>query len=391
MLPDVGKIDWLTKASIVAGAALILKFLAGAYVNNNFFWDMRVYTAAATAFAVDGSAYSGSAGDKFVYAPYILLLFSLLQPWLAELLLLGYVAVLIALLTQPPGRLLVAGACLASFWFSLDDPARAAQTGNITPYLHALVLVGFFHVQRRSGMTFLTAVVIASLFKPYFLAYLLLLGAVPGHPRDKLGGAIVAISLTASVYAAQWLHMPDLFSLFLDNLRAQVIGDTPGPGRDVGLASYYVYGQYFQRPMALLLHTVSVGLVFALLMVIYTRSRPYLHPDTSHVLLFCGLLIVCILLNPRLKVYDWWIMQTAAVAMILVFLGQGLFRSWWMLVLALLCFVYSETLLSHAADFASSVTRLVLVYSPLCIAIVMGLAAPGLLRKRAAEKPASRG
>jgi hypothetical protein len=207
---------------------------------------------------------------------------------------------------QPAALALACGAFLVMFAGCGISSIGAANLGTT---LHALVIVaaapGF-----RSGQWrwLILSVAFAALFKPLYLAYLILPAAADGWSwRAFLAGAAVAAVVAASYAASAWL-MPDAFAGWIANLRGAVV--TQGDGgmnllgarilRDAGGIAYVAQ---------------AIVMICILMAALMTPTGPER---------WAALLIAVQFFNPRLMAYD---IAVAAVPM--AFLARRLLPASW--------------------------------------------------------------
>ena len=118
----------------------ILVFLSFFKYWPNYFWDLDVYQNAINIFNSGGSAYADLDGLKFVYAPYILILFSLLGANLSLSLVVFYLASSFSILRQRLGGQLIIYSVISSLLFSNDFIVKSIATGNLTIFLHFSII-----------------------------------------------------------------------------------------------------------------------------------------------------------------------------------------------------------------------------------------------------------
>ena len=100
LIPPKIKVDFfkLEKNLLIIGSILVFLSLFNYWPN--YFWDLDVYQNAINIFNSGGSAYADLDVLKFVYAPYILILFSLFGPTLSFSLVVFYLASSFSILRQ---------------------------------------------------------------------------------------------------------------------------------------------------------------------------------------------------------------------------------------------------------------------------------------------------
>ncbi|KAA9005085.1 hypothetical protein [Histidinibacterium aquaticum] len=291
------------------------------------FWDLGVYEAAVTAFNQGQSAYQSFEGLYFVYSPYVLFAFASLGTWLPAAFLLLYLAATLLFLRSGIGLPLFLAAIASSVLTVSSIFMTSVGSGNVTIFLHFLAITASFAVfqapaSRARAATFFVTVCLISLIKPYFLSYLVF-GVLAERSRRRVAASLLCALSWAVLFGAQALSHPDLFGEFLASLRLQALGSGGGAGQDVGLAPYSVFGEFVGRYPALVLHVLFVAGLATLLFGVWRFSGMAPDPKESRTLLFLTALILVTLLNPRMKVYDYWIVGAASALVFYLLLKRA--------------------------------------------------------------------
>ena len=310
-------IVWFWGVLVILGI-MALSERVRAYLGSDFFWDLEVYTEAITVHRAGGNAYGDLGGLRYVYPPVVLFAMAALGEALAPLLT-GLYALSLALLLAR--RMWIFTFCIllfAGLTIGMDDTfVRSMATGNLTLFAHiVLIWLLLSRWPHAPSLGFWVALGLLSLLKPYFLAY----AAVPvlaiGMHRDLLVRAGATILISGAIWASQAWLFPDTYAAFLASLRAQVFQGSAGYiTGDVGFGLYAFAALLVPDPKAaLMLHGTAVG-VCAILVLVWRHGAS---PDirTSRVLLMAAI-AVAILANPRLKIYDAWVLQAASVFVII--------------------------------------------------------------------------
>ncbi|SPJ25485.1 hypothetical protein [Palleronia abyssalis] len=326
--------DWrvfgpvLIWGGLAALGLLALAERVEAYLGIDFFWDLGVYTEAVRVHAGGGNAYGDLDGLRYVYPPIVLSAMTALGAALVPLLLGFYAAALVLLLTAPMRKIALCLVLFAGLTFGMDDTfIRSVATGNLTLFAH-IVLIWLLLVRwpAAPGPAFWITVFLLSLLKPYFLAY----AAVPllaiGMTRPLALKALIIIAASLAVWAVQAWLFPERSGAFLGSLRAQVFQGDPGyVTGDVGFGLYAFAALITPYPaLALALHTTIVGFGAGLVLV-WRRSTA-----SSAETILVAAILVAVLANPRLKIYDAWVVQAGAIFLIIST------RSMWLQIPALL-------------------------------------------------------
>ncbi len=288
----------------------------------SYFWDLDVYQNAINIFNSGGSPYFELNGLRFVYAPYILILFSFLGAHLSFSLIIFYLSSVFLILREKLGNQLILYSLISTGIFYNDFLARSIATGNITIFLHFIIISSAFIRSRNHLIYFLLAISIAGFIKPYLFAYAFLGFFL--WPKEKNYVKLLSITtlLIGCLFASQLLLAPGLFSNFKESLFLQAIGTMNGPGRDVGLAPYWIFGNLMNRWLALGLHFIVVIFLGIPYIKLGKAIDKFLNAEDALKILFFISLIFITFLNPRMKIYDYWIVIGSSTGIIFTLLHQ---------------------------------------------------------------------
>ncbi len=366
------KLDWVGRISLFFGAIMAVGYLLNGLLVGHLFWDMQVYVDAVKIRNNGGSAYEDLGGLKFVYAPVVLRIFSIFDSWLPIVLGISYFSITVALLTRVEGRVLVTSTLISSFWFFDFSFPISIQTGNVTLFLHFALIYSAIVSHQNSRFVFLFMVALASVVKPYFISYLFLGVAIWPIDRRFVFHSIFVVSIVFLSFALQKIFLSDEFDQWLSSLSAQALGERAGPGRDVGRAPYFFFSLVFGKGLGLLLHIASIAFGALFLALIYKRSCKVMTVSERKMLLFWFALVVCILMNPRMKIYDWWVLQGGCVAIIFIYLKYRVLNSYYMIFIgSSFCLVW---ILEKTGYISSGkVIEIIQIYFPLLIVLLLGL------------------
>ena len=293
----------------------------------NCFWDLDVYQNAINIFNSGGSAYFDLDGLKFVYTPYILVLFSLLGTNLSLSLVIFYIFSTFSILRQKLGSQFFIYSLISSLLFSNDFIAKSIATGNLTIFLHFAILSTACSKSKKNIEVFLLTVAISSLIKPYLFAYVILGFILWPNQMKYIKGIVITTILVALLSFSQLIFTPDLFRGFTQSLYTQAIGTIDGPGIDVGSAPYWIFGNYLDRHYALALHFISVILLGKLFFDLgKSMAKLIKKEDAKKIIFFISLLFITFI-NPRMKVYDYWIVMGSSAGIIFTLFRQPKFLS----------------------------------------------------------------
>ncbi len=328
LIPLKIKVDFfkLEKSLLVIGTILVIFSFFKLWKIISF-WDLDVYQNAINIFNSGGSAYSDLDGLKFVYAPYTLILFSLLGSNLSLSLVLFYLSSSLSILRQRLGSQLIIYSIISSLLFYNDFIAKSIATGNLTIFLHFSIISSACVRSKKHIELFLLTVAICSLIKPYLFAYVFLGFTLWPNKRRYIKGIVITAILVAFLSASQLFLTPDLFAGFTESLFAQAIGDLDGPGRDVGLAPYWIFGNFLDRQYALGLHFIFVIFLGKSFVNLGKSIDKFINKEDAKKLIFFISLLFITFLNPRMKVYDYWIVLGSSAGIICTLFRQQKFLS----------------------------------------------------------------
>lgn len=281
------------------------------FLNQGIFWDLGIYEKAVGVFNAGGNPYELNGYLSFVYQPLVLRAMAMFGASLGPVLIVLYIASLLFFLRSLGiNRSWWLYSFLAFAYCGIGTVSIGS--GNVTVFFH-LVLLGLLlrsigdeetlegGSSNRTG-TFILAVLLFSLVKPYMLAYLLIpLVSTWKTTQQKsiwtqtfLAGALLALTLLLSS-----LYFGAEFQSFLSAVQGQTIGK-----RDLGYGLVMYFYEYYLSagPLiyrAFVLHFAILSAV--ILIALFLAKRSGLLNSARFTLLLYFLLTI---LNPRLKVYD---------------------------------------------------------------------------------------
>jgi hypothetical protein len=317
----------LAQRFILVGLSLTLampEFLSGVMAETSW-WDLRVYLAAIRFYQEGGNPYLRGFPDlRYIYAPLVTWIWALILPILPQVLLAFYLAAAAAFLTLDRGRFALAALLTGGLHVCGGTPLfSAVWSGNTSLYLHfAIIACALHRPWLVTRVLFYGLVVGASLIKPYFAAYLLAPMLMDNRfARADILRLLAATGLIAALWLVQFLIDPDLFRAFLDALRMQSFGVAFDPAySDMGAGFYRVWamlsGDFL---LAGTLHFVTAAALIGLWILV---ARPGLLASgfgAEHPVFKVAPLVLVILLNPRLKIYDYAALEILLVYLLVVF------------------------------------------------------------------------
>jgi len=280
---------------------------------NRLLWDLSVYVRAVNDYIQGNDPYRQDVSLLFIYHPYVLKTFTFfnylfsIKIWLICF----YVTAstmfireffLFSRLHQETfsaeNKNFIVLLLLAAVCFG-DAGLVAVKTGNITIFLHFLLLATFFYAYRekskKSVMIFALSIIICSIIKPYLLAYVLLLPFLRRW-RTMLYLGLTIFLVCFFIWMSGAIAMSELYSSFMNALQHQTLGK--------GYLGYSIFGLIqgkTGKPLGLILHSV-IMLSYLFLVLLYSKKLGS-HWNSSQ---FIPLVIIFIIfINPRMKVYDF--------------------------------------------------------------------------------------
>jgi hypothetical protein len=281
------------------------------FLNQGIFWDLGIYEHAVNVFNAGGNPYELNGYLSFVYHPLVLRVMAWLGNYLGPTLIALYIASLLFFFSSLGG--------IRSWWlYSFLAFAYCGigtisiGSGNITVFFH-LVLLGILlrsinaeqtlkASSEKLTTTFILAVVLFSIVKPYMLAYLLIPLVLTWKTQQQksiwsltfLAGLVLALTLLLSS-----LYFGAEFQSFLSAVQGQTIGK-----RDLGYGLVMYFYEYYLSAGSLIyrafvLHFAILGAILLITLFLAKRSGAL---NTSRFALLLYFLLT--ILNPRLKVYD---------------------------------------------------------------------------------------
>jgi hypothetical protein len=277
----------------------------------HLFWDLKIYTRAANDFAQHHDPYRIDVKFLFIYHPYILDAFG----WMNNIsdikstLLIFYASSLVLFIknytksdslygaTEHGPRHKAIWALVATLGFG-SATWSAIGSGNITLYVH-LLLIGIFLASARNSsarwiLAFCTAVLFSIILKPYFAAYLILLPFILGPRQSAAIGALI-IAMAALLWFSALISSPDRYANFISALSYQTLFK--------GDLGYGAVGMLRQRIGPTSAASVHLMMIFAaaLCSLFFLRKSGRELLDKANIPLA---IVFAIILNPRMKEYD---------------------------------------------------------------------------------------
>lgn len=285
------------------------------FLDQGILWDLGIYEKAVLIFNSGGNAYdpnnyisrfSNGIGHLFIYQPIVLRGMAFFGRELGFVMNLIYLGSLLFFF-QSLGK--QRAWWLASFFaFAYCGLGTVSLgSGNITTFLH-LILIGLLlrNLKVDTGeinfTSFIIAVMLFSLVKPYLIAYLLI--PLVATFQTDLKKRVLLLTIAAglifiSLSIFSLLYFGDEFQAFLNALRTQTIDK-----HDLGHGIVMYFYEYYRSAGTLIyrayfLHFLILGTVISTTLFLAKRSGTLNKPNFALLLYF-----LLTILNPRLKVYD---------------------------------------------------------------------------------------
>jgi hypothetical protein len=284
-----------------------------ASVKSGLLWDLNVYDRAVYDFINNDFPYRTDISLQFVYHPYVLMMLDSLRKVLA---LKPMLMLLYLLATIFFGKQLFQYVCLIKqkeklttslsiFWLIVPSIGfggagiDAFQTGNLTLFLHFLVLGTFFTAKKNSTCKFIflfqCSILFAAIVKPYYLAYLILLIYLTDYRRFTLL-TLITVSLAAVIWLSASIFTPNLYEQFVTSLVHQTLGKG-----DLGYAIFGLLRRFTGDSISILVH-VAVMLLVLMGIIVFIKQEGY---DLRSEKIIPLVIAFIIFLNPRMKEYDF--------------------------------------------------------------------------------------
>jgi hypothetical protein len=183
----------------------------------------------------------------------------------------------------------------------------AAGSGNYAVLIYGLLTASALSLEKERPVPFFAAVLIAGLFKIYYLWFLLFPLAIDF--RRYLPGTLGTVIAAAVVYGGAWWLEPGLFMSFVRS-SAEVLADVRDYGEGFfGIAMTAIdelaarTSMKLPRATAYAFYALSVAFIAAIVLPLGRMYRR--ETDASRRKVLLGLLWIAVLLSlPRFKIYD---------------------------------------------------------------------------------------
>ena len=316
---------WIYGVSIL----LIIRAFAVLYLSilrdEPFLIDHFIFLEAAKEFINTGNAYGvGLPTFFFVFPPIVLIFLASINEFLTPFLLFIYLLSIISfcLFFRKEPKIFIYSILISIALLEIRRCSilTAMLSGNMAFYLHlAIISLWLFRNNFNTKIALYTVITIGAIIKPpIFSCYVLLpLLADAKISVSKIIPGLITMIIVTFVFALQSIMLPELFSNFMNSLDSQVLGGTKAAidGWSFGAFWIYVSNSYV---VAIFGHIITSFLIIAF-WVYYKRRYLDKINNTDFVRLCISIIpvVICIIIMPRLKVYDYAIMNFLLIYLLL--------------------------------------------------------------------------
>lgn len=274
-----------------------------------FFWDFHTYYYAAEDFNNDINPYFNQYGRlRFVYSPLVLYLFSFIQPVLYAVSSMAYISALMFFFKSLGEAKKISIAMVISFLlFDMFEDVgffRGLLSGNFSTYLHLGLFYFITQIKKIkldiNNILFALILIFGAILKPYYLAYTLVFPVLFKFNLVSIIHSFALIFLCIAIYVLDFSINQELFYNFLNSLQLQTIatndlGYNLAPIINLAIENYYI---------ALIINYLALAAMFFVWSkFLFKKNNFFLIEHHLQKIIFLVLCVV--LINPRLKVYDY--------------------------------------------------------------------------------------
>lgn len=299
---------------IFLGLSINLLYL---FTVNNFFWDIKIYQNASFLFNSGQNPYLNNGATNFVYSPIIAIFFKWLGSNLTTTLFISYAFSIIIFLQSKIGKSIFIFSLISSFLFTNVFLLQSLISGNLTIYIHfVLIYIASLNNKYKTEILFF-GTLLASIIKPYFASYILFLFFNKFGQKKNFIYFLSFCFLLFTIFLLQMIISDQLFKDFIFSLKDQSIGFDVGAGVDVGIGPYRFFANIFKNKLiGLLLHSFTLSISGLAVLRKFESIKKFIPKIKYNQVCFLAFLIFINFLNPRLKVYDYWIIVASSTSII---------------------------------------------------------------------------
>ena len=354
-----------------------------------FFMDHDIYINAAKEFIDTGNAYSVALPIYFfVFPPIVLIFFAsineFLTPFLLFLYLLSIFSFCLFFRKEPKIFIYSILISIALFEIRRQSILIPLLIGNIAFFLHlAIVSLWLLRNNFNTKIALYTTIAIGAIIKPpIFSCYVFLpLLADAKISVSKIIPGLITMIIVTFVFALQSIMLPELFSNFMNSLNYQVLGGTEAGIDGWSFGSLWIHASN-SYVIAIFGHIITS--VFIIAFWVYYKRR-YLDKieNTDFVGLCISIIpvVICIIIMPRLKIYDYTIMNFLLIYLLLKIKVfeinfNFIFKSGISLLSIIAIFVWVIQLALYYFRFAypgEILSQIIPIYFPTVLVIIIAL------------------
>ena len=317
---------WIYGVSIF----LIIREFAALYLSilrdEPFLVDHFIFVEAAKKFIDTGNAYGiGFPTFFFVFPPIVLIFLASINEFLTPFLIFIYLLSIISfcLFFQKEPKIFIYSILISIALLEIRRASilSAMLSGNLAFYLHlAIISLWLFRNNFNTKIALYTVITIGAIIKPpIFSCYVLLPLLADGKISvSKIIPGLITMIVVTLVFILQSIMLPELFSNFMNSLDSQISsGGTKAAIDGWAFSTFWIYVSN-SYVVAIFGHIITSFLIIAF-WVYYKRRYLDKINNTDFVRLCISIIpvVICIIIMPRLKIYDIAIMNFLLIYLLL--------------------------------------------------------------------------
>ena len=302
-------------------ALLIIRILFNSFESilsyEDFFVDHAVYNRAVKEFIAGGKPYGvGFPIFPFQYPPFVLIFFSFFKEFLTPFLLFIYLLVLLSfcLFFRKEPKVFIYSILISIALLEIRGASilSAILTGNIGFFLHlAIITLWLFRNNFNTKIALYIAIIIGVMFKPpVYLLYLLLpLLADAKISVSKIIPGLITIIAVILIYVLQMVMLPELFSNFISGLKSHEFGSEKVSMSGWSIISIWIH---ISNSYVVAIFGYIITNVLIIASWVYYKRRYLDKIENTDFVRQCASImpvVICIVIMPRLILYDYAIMN----------------------------------------------------------------------------------
>ena len=310
------KLDFVVRIITVMTIILSLFFSITDYFPMRLGSDVNPLIQAVNDYAVRIDPYRHMAQSMFVYHPYVLKTLVGINNLVPLHIFLFFVYVISIfwfgyqscrwLIVQIPSTMQVKKDITFVLLISLsfgNVTIVSILCGNLSAYFHLILIGLIFHYSTQKNVLILyllgLTIVLFSVVKPYFLAYILFYFLVFKNIQSILTAGVICIC-TGLIWLSGIYFLPDLYERFAGALQYQLlVKDDLG-----GFSSLRMMGPLLGIKGAFIAHLGVVGVAMYTLLVVGPSKTVFMKNPANQLLI---MILLIVFINPRLVFYDFYV------------------------------------------------------------------------------------